>query len=446
MSLLKIRSWSSTRLLSVGFALIILFGTVLLSLPISSRSGNGLGFLDAAFTAASATCVTGLALFDTYTQFTVFGQVVILLLIQVGGLGFMTVAILFSLAVHRRIGLRERSLLADGVGSLHLAGVVRMVRRILFGTAVFEGLGTVLLAIRFVPRLGLLRGLWAACFHAVSAFCNAGFDLMGMLEPSSSLTLFYDDPLVVLTVAALIVIGGIGFVVWNDFADCAFHLRKLNYHSKVVVTSTLVLIAAGTALFFWMEKDASMAGMDLGGRLLSSLFQSITPRTAGFNTVDMASLSEGGKALTMLLMFIGAAPGGTGGGIKITTFVVISATAYASLKNKNDTNVGHYQISAETIGRAFCSATVYAGITLVGILVLCTQGIPLADAAFEGLSAIGTVGLSTGLTTSLTEWSKLIVILLMYIGRLGSLTVFLAVSGRDAKVGFRYPIGKLLVG
>lgn len=444
MNLVKIKNWSSTRLLSVGFALIILFGTVLLSLPISSRSGNGLGFLDAAFTAASATCVTGLALFDTYTQFTVFGQVVILLLIQVGGLGFMTVAIFFSLAVHRRIGLRERSLLADGVGSLHLAGVVRMVRRILFGTAMFEGLGTVLLAIRFVPRFGLLRGLWTACFHAVSAFCNAGFDLMGRLQPSSSLMLFYDDPLVVLTVAALIVIGGIGFVVWNDFADCAFHLRNLSYHSRVVVISTLMLIAAGTALFFWMEKDASMAGMDMGGRLLSSLFQSITPRTAGFNTVDMASLSEGGKALTMVLMFIGAAPGGTGGGIKITTFVVITATAYASLKNKNDTNVGHYHISTETIGRAFCSATVYIGITLVGILVLCTQGIAFADAAFECLSAIGTVGLSTGV--SLTEWSKLIVILLMYIGRVGSLTVFLAVSGKDAKVGFRYPVGKLLVG
>ncbi|BAL00870.1 Ktr system potassium uptake protein KtrB [Oscillibacter valericigenes Sjm18-20] len=446
MNFLKIKSWSSTRLLSVGFALIILFGTVLLSLPISSRSGNGLGLLDAAFTAASATCVTGLALFDTYTQFTVFGQVVILLLIQVGGLGFMTVAIFFSLAVHRRIGLRERSLLADGVGSLHLAGVVRMVRRILFGTVVFEGLGTVLLAIRFVPRFGFLRGLWTACFHAVSAFCNAGFDLMGRLQPSSSLTFFYDDPLVVLTIAALIVIGGIGFVVWNDFADCAFHLRKLNYHSKVVITSTLALIAVGAALFFWMEKDASMAGMDMGGRLLSSLFQSVTPRTAGFNTVDTASLSDGGKALTMLLMFIGAAPGGTGGGIKITTFVVIAATAYASLKNKNNTNVGHYCIRVETIGRAFCSVTVYIGITLAGILVLCTQGVALTDAAFECISAIGTVGLSTGVTASLTEVSKLAVILLMYIGRLGSLTVFLAVSGRDAKAGFRYPIGKLLVG
>lgn len=445
-NLLKIKSWSSTRLLSAGFALIILFGAVLLSLPISSRGGNGLGFLDAVFTAASATCVTGLALFDTFTQFTVFGQVVILLLIQVGGLGFMTVAIFFSLAVHRRIGLRERSLLADGVGSLHLAGIVRMVRRILIGTAVFEGLGTVLLAIRFIPRFGFLRGLWVACFHAVSAFCNAGFDLMGRLRPSSSLTLFYDDPLVVLTIAALIVVGGIGFVVWNDFADCAFHVRRLNYHSKVVIASTLALIAAGAALFFLMERNASMADMDMGARLLSSLFQSVTPRTAGFNTVDMASLSDGGKVLTMLLMFIGAAPGGTGGGIKITTFVVIAATAHASLKNRNDTNIGHYRVSTETIGRAFSSVTVYIGITLTGVLVLCTQGISITAAVFECLSAIGTVGLSIGATASLTGLSKLVIILLMYVGRLGSLTVFLAVSDRDTKAGFRYPIGKILVG
>lgn len=214
----------------------------------------------------------------------------------------------------------------------------------------------------------------------------------------------------------------------------------------MVIASTLALIAAGAALFFWMERDASMAGMDMGGRLLSSLFQSVTPRTAGFNTVDMASLSDGGKVLTMLLMFIGAAPGGTGGGIKITTFVVIAATAHASLKNRNDTNIGHYRISAETIGRAFCSVTVYIGITLVGILVLCTQGISFTAAAFECLSAIGTVGLSIGATTSLTGLSKLMVILLMYVGRVGSLTVFLAVSGRDTKAGFRYPIGKILIG
>lgn len=444
--LLDLKYWGTTRLLTVGFAFVILLGTLLLMLPISTRSGSGINFLDAMFTSTSATCVTGLSLFDIYTKLSFFGQVVLLILIQVGGLGFIMVMVLFSLATHRRIGLRERSLLADGVGSLQLTGVVRMARRIILGTALFEGIGAAILVARFVPRFGFGEGLWISLFHSVSAFCNAGFDLMGIVKPSSSLTLYYDDPVVVITIGMLIIFGGIGFVVWTDLMDCNFKVKKVGYHTKVVVISTLVLLIGGTLLFFITEKNASMQGMNLGNRLLSSFFQSVTPRTAGFNTVDISSLSGAGKLLTMFLMFVGAAPGGTGGGIKVTTFVVILATAYASQTNKNDTVVGQHRIHTDAVKKAFCTVSSYMGLIFIGTFIICAQGTSLVGSAFECVSAIGTVGLSTGVTASMTGLSKMVLILLMYTGRLGSLTVFLAMSGCESKGGLRNPVGKLLVG
>ena len=337
-------------------------------------------------------------------------------------------------------------MLADGVGSLQLTGVVRMARRILAGTAVFEGAGTLLLAIRFVPQFGLARGIWMSLFHAVSAFCNAGFDLLGRLEPSSSLTSYSKDPLVILTIASLIIVGGIGFMVWTNIADCKFDRHKLSYHTKVVLLSTAVLITAGALLFFITEKDASMRGMGIGERLLSSFFQSVTPRTAGFNCVDVASLSSGGKALTVLLMFIGAAPGGTGGGVKITTFITVLAAAVTSQRVCTDTVIGRHRIDNETTMRAFRSVISYIGMTFVGVFILCTQDVEFTDSVFECFSAIGTVGLSTGVTPSLTTGAKLVITLLMYIGRLGSFTVFLAITPKDARSGLKNPLGKLLVG
>lgn len=442
----RLKKMSATQLLALGFLLIIIAGTALLCLPIANRSGRSPGIVDAAFTAVSACCVTGLVVFDTFTQFTGFGQAVILILIQVGGLGFITVATLFSLAANRNIGLRERSLLAEGVGSMQLAGVVRMARRILCGTAALETAGAALLAIRFIPRLGAGRGIWAAVFHSVSAFCNAGFDLMGQLEPYSSLTHFYDDPLVILTVAALIIVGGIGFVVWTDMLDCRFRFASFGFHTKVVLISTLALILGGAALFFFMEGGASMAGMDLGDRLLSSFFQSVTPRTAGFNSIDTASLSPGGQALTMLLMFIGAAPGGTGGGVKITTVAVVMAAAAAMQRRRTDTDVGRYRINEDTIHRAFCSVATYLGVAALAVFVLAVAGTGLREAAFECVSAIGTVGLSLGTTGGLPAVSKAAVMALMYIGRLGSMTVFIAMAGAGPKGGLRNPVGKILIG
>jgi len=443
---MNLRHWSATQILTVGFAGMILIGGLLLSLPIASRNGIGVPFLSALFTSTSASCVTGLVVYDTWTQFSFMGQLVILLLIQIGGLGFMAVAILFSLAVGRRIGLRERSLLMDSVSALQLGGVVRLVRRTLIGTALIEGIGAVLLAFRFIPRFGFWRGGWFAIFHSVSAFCNAGFDLMGISKPFSSLTEYFDDPIVVLTISALIVIGGIGFVVWNDLVESKFRLKKFNLHTRAVLSGTLALILGGMLLFLFLEENGVMAGMNLKQRILAALFQSVTPRTAGFNTVDIASLSDGSKFITMLLMFIGAAPGGTGGGVKITTVVVVAAAVGAFIKNQEDISIGRFRLERDTLFRAFCGMASYLALTVCGVLVLCAQGSTLTSASFECLSAIGTVGLTTGITPTLPPLSHLMLIILMYAGRIGSLTVFLAVSEASSRRKLKDPVGKIIVG
>ncbi len=437
---------SATQIIAFGFAIIILTGGVLLSLPIASRSGEGIPLINGIFTATSATCVTGLVLYDTWTQFSGFGQAVILLLIQIGGLGFMAVAILFALAFGRRIGLRERSLLAEAVSSTQVGGVVRLVRRMLIGTAIFETLGAVLLAIRFVPLFGTAKGIWLGVFHSVSAFCNAGFDLMGLRSPSTSLVTVQDDPLIIVTIAMLIIIGGIGFVVWNDLVDCHFRLCRLRLHTRAVLISTAVLITGGTLLFLYLERNGVFAGMTPGTQLLSAFFQSVTPRTAGFNSVDIASLSDASKFVTMLLMFIGAAPGGTGGGIKVTTMVVMAAAVMASMRNREEVSLWHFRLEDETQRRAFIGTASYLAMTVCGVMVLCTQGQLFTAAMFECLSAIGTVGLTVGITPTLAPLSKVAIILLMYAGRVGSLTVFIAVARSNVGAKLRNPIGKIIVG
>jgi trk system potassium uptake protein TrkH len=443
---MNVKHWGATRILAAGFALMILLGGALLCLPIANRGGTGISFLNALFTATSATCVTGLVVFDTWTQFSLFGQAVILLLIQIGGLGFITVAILFSLAIGRRIGLRERSLLAEAVSSTQVGGVVRLVRRTLIGTAMIEGAGAVLLAIRFVPLFGVKRGIWFGIFHSVSAFCNAGFDLMGIREPLSSLVHFSSDPLVVLTIGFLIIIGGIGFVVWNDLVETRFHPGKLKLHSRAVLISTLGLILGGALLVWLFERNGVLVGMSAGSQALNAFFQSVTPRTAGFNTVDMASMSDGGKLVTMLLMFIGAAPGSTGGGVKVTTLAVVAATVIASLRNREDVSLWHFRIDAETLRHAYSSMAIYLALTVGGVLILCAGGAALTAAAFECLSAIGTVGLTTGITAGLPPVSKGVLIALMYAGRVGSVTVFLAVARSSVGAKLKNPVGKVIIG
>ena len=439
--------FSARQILAAGFALIILSGALLLMLPLASRNGASIPFLNALFTATSATCVTGLVVYDTWTQFSLFGQAIILLLIQIGGLGFMTFAILFAMALGKRIGLTERGYLMEAVSASQLGGIVRLAKHILLGTLFFESLGAILLFSRFWPRFGLADGIWFSIFHSVSAFCNAGFDLMGSIQPFTSLIPFVNDPLVNLTIISLIIIGGIGFVIWDDLLKNRWHFTRYLLHTKVTLVSTGIVLFVSAALFYFLERDAAFAGLSSGGKLLAALFQAVTPRTAGFNTVDLTALSQGGSLLTMLLMAIGAAPGSTGGGIKITTFVVILLAVWANLQRREDVEIFHRRLEANLVKRAFLSTAFYfILLSSASLLILATQNLTLKDTLFETFSAIGTVGLSTGITRTLLPFSKLIILLLMYAGRVGSLTIFLAATEHRNVNPLRNPEDKIIVG
>jgi trk system potassium uptake protein TrkH len=436
----------TARSLASGFALIILFGALLLTLPFASRDGNGTPFLNALFTSTSATCVTGLVVYDTWSQFSIFGQAVILILIQCGGLGFMTIALVFSFASGRKIGLKERSVLTEAVGAGQLAGVVRLVRLILIGTLCIEGTGALLMSFVFVPEYGPALGIWYSVFHSVSSFCNAGFDILGIRSPGTSLERYAANPLIILTVCGLILIGGIGFIVWSDLAEKKFHFKKLNLHSKAAIFSTVAITVCSTLLYLFLERDTLFRSTSVGQNVIDALFLSVTPRTAGYAICDNDLLTGGSKLLTMILMFIGASPGGTGGGIKTTTAMVAVCAVRAQFKNQSDVNIGHYRIDGSTQRQAFSSISIYGLVALIGTFILCGHGIDLTRAAYECLSAIGTVGLSTGITPMLPPICKITVILLMYLGRVGSLTVFMAVSRKGSTSKLRQPVGNITVG
>ncbi|MBQ3077259.1 MAG: Trk family potassium uptake protein [Clostridia bacterium] len=442
------RRLTAPQTLALGFALIIFTGGCLLALPLSSQSGEPLPFLDALFTAASATCVTGLVVCDTGTRFTLFGQIVILLLIQIGGLGFMTFAIAFSMAAKRRIGLRERAFMMEAVSAGQLAGVVRLARRVLLGTLLIEGAGALLFSLRFVPAYGLARGLWYGLFHAVSAFCNAGFDLLGAEhEVYCSFVPHADDPVVLLTAAALILLGGIGFLVWDDWVEHRWKWKDYSLHSRVVLLSSALLTAGSTLLFLLLERDTVFAQMPLPTRLVHAFFQAVTPRTAGFNAIDLTALSEGGALLTMLLMLVGASTGSTGGGLKITTVVVLLAATAAHMRGREDVELGRRRIPHEVVYKAFCNTGWFLSFLLAVVFTLSAlqPAIPLKDLFFECISAIATVGLSTGITRQLLPLSKALLILLMYSGRVGSMTVFMAVT-KKKRGKLRYPEEQIIIG
>ncbi len=436
----------SMQIITTGFALLILAGAVLLWLPVSSRSGESIPFLNAVFTSASATCVTGLVVYDTFMQFTLFGQIVILTLIQIGGLGFMTVMVLFSLILGKHIGLYERSLLMESISSLQLGGIIRLVKRVLIGTAIIELTGACLLSIRFIPLFGTARGIWFSVFHAVSAFCNAGFDLMGAIEPFGSLVPFSGDIIINVTIILLIVIGGIGFVVWDDIAEKKLHFKKYRLHTKIMLVFTFLLIFLSAAVFFFIENDYAFAGMGTAEKIMASFFHSVTPRTAGFNTVPLNELSESGSLITILLMFVGAGSGSTGGGIKVTTFTVILLAVASYARRRSDLCIFNRRLEDGCIKRAASSIGLYLMICMSGVLILTFQGFGLKDALFEAFSAIGTVGLSMGITPSLPALSRIVIILLMYSGRVGSLTVVLAVTERSDKVTLRNISEKIVIG
>ena len=427
------RKLSTSQIIILGFAAVILLGSLLLMLPIANRGGKGLSFLDSLFTATSATCVTGLVVADTWTQFNLLGQIILLALIQVGGLGYMTMMLQASLLMGRKIGLRQRSVMMESVSAQRLSDVLTLLRYILGGTALIEGTGAVLLAFRFIPELGLARGIWYAVFHSVSAFCNAGFDLMGFREPYSSLTHYVYDPLVNLTAVALVLLGGLGFLVWRDVRENGLPLRRYSLHSKLMLTATLVLTVGGTALFWLAERDNLLSGMTAGQQALAALFQAVSPRTAGFNTVDLAKLTSGGGLLTIVLMFIGAGPGSTGGCLKVTTVVVCLLTLAAYIRGRREVGAFNRRLDEEQIHRSAAGVTLYMTLAMAGgFLILATQPFPLQDALFEVFSALSTVGLSTGITRDLSPLNRAVVIVMMYCGRIGSLSMLMALAQRSA--------------
>ena len=435
-------SLNAVQYLAVSFACIILVGAMLLMLPFASRSGRGLPFLDALFTATSASCVTGLVLYDTWTQFTVFGQAVILLMIQIGGLSFMTVTILVSVLLGQRISLHRRSVLMDTIGALQMGGVVRLTRRALAVTAACEGVGALALMAWFCPRYGL-RGVWMSVFHAVSSFCNAGFDLLGT---GSSLTTASCEPYLNIILMLLVIAGGMGFLVWDDARTHGRNFRRWRLHSKLAFTSTLVLFLLGGVAFFVIEGDNAFAGHTVGEKALMAAFQSVTTRTAGFNTVDLTALSESGTLLTIILMFIGAGSGSTGGGIKVNTFSVLILSALNRVRRKDDVELFGRRIEEKDIGKAYSTVTMYFLVCMAGCMVLCLQGITLDDALFESISAMGTVGLTRGVTPTLPTLSKLVVALMMFAGRVGSMSVAMAIT-RDRPTPKRRSVAEsILIG
>lgn len=443
---MKLHKLSPARLIALSFFLVILIGAGLLMLPIASK-GAPAAPLDALFTATSATCVTGLIVRDTFTGWTTFGQIVIITLIQLGGLGFMTVITLVSFAVGKRLSLYDRKVLMQSAGNTTLNGVGGLIRRIVPFTFLIELTGAALLATRFVPAFGWGRGLYASVFHAISAFCNAGFDLMGMREPYSSLTSFVADPVVNLTVCLLIVIGGLGFLVWRDVLRCRFRFSRFQLHTKLVLVTSGILILAGWALFLLFERNASMAPLTWPQRVLASLFQSVSPRTAGFNTVDLSALSESGNLLTDVLMLIGGSPGSTAGGIKTTTVAVLFLSAVASAKGRMRVNAFRFSVDRETLRQASSVVMIYLSLALLSVLTLCAiEPFSLKEILFEVCSAVGTVGLSMGITPQLGAVSRVILILLMYAGRLGGLTFVLLFSQRRSDPPLERPAGKILIG
>ena len=438
---------NQVQYIALGFFFIILAGSLILTLPIASQSGEWTPFLDSMFTATSATCVTGLVVYDTFTHWNVFGQLVILLLIQIGGLGFITVGVGFSMAFRRRIGLRQRDLLKESINAMEIGGIVKLSRKIFIGTALCEGVGALLLATRFIPEFGLVKGIYYSIFHAISAFCNAGFDLMGGQQPYASFTAYATDPVINITLMLLIIVGGLGFVVWSDVVSKRFRWKNYCLHTKMVISVTLLLIFGGALFLFLFEQGGTISGMSTGDQILASLFGSVTARTAGFNTVDTGALKPESKLLTTALMFIGGSPGSTAGGVKTTTIAVILIYVISNLRGESGCNVFHRRIGDEVIKRAsmvFC-LNLFLGLISV-TLILATSNLRMSDVLFEVYSAISTVGMTTGITRDLNVVGRIVIIILMYCGRIGSMTFALSLVAKPEAKGLSLPEEKITIG
>ncbi len=434
------------KILSLGFAGLIVIGTLLLWLPAASTEGR-LSLVDALFMATSATCVTGLAVVDTGTSLTLFGQIVLLVLFQFGGLGFVTMATLITLILNKRISLKERLLLQESMNQNSMQGIVRLIRRVLLYSLVIQGMGTALFTLRFLQDMGAAKAFYFGLFHSVSIFNNAGFDLFGDVHgPFSGLVHYVEDPIVNLTSMALIFVGGIGFIVLSDIVDYP-RRRRLSLHSKVVLSASLILVVAGAAMLMWLEANNTMKPLHAGGKIMASFLQSITPRSGGVTTLNVAELRESSQFLLILFMFIGAAPGSTGGGIKITTFALLMAAVYARLRGREDVALFRNRLPKENVYRAITITLLSLLLVVSATMVLCiTESADFLSVLFEAVSAFGTSGITLGLTPELSLPGKLLVIVLMFMGRTGPLTLAYAIKPRRSRELYRYPEGDVTIG
>lgn len=439
---------SSFQIIILGFAGVIFLGSLLLCLPIAKRGAGGAPFSDALFTATSAVCVTGLVTQDTASYWSAFGQSVILILIQIGGMGVMTVAGLLALIARKRMSLMQRSTMQEAISAPGLGSIVKLTKFVIITTAATELAGAVCLFPVFYKEFGVLKGIWYSVFHSVSAFCNAGFDLMGSKEQFSSLTSFQSNPVINIVIMFLIVFGGIGFITWDDMRTHGLRLKKYRLQSKLALTVTAALIVFSVIYFYTAEFSRPIwSSFSLGEKLWASLFQAITPRTAGFNTVDYSSMSEASKAVTIILMLIGGSPGSTAGGMKTTTLAVVFMSAISVFRRRSDAEAFGRRIPLETVRNAAAILIIYLTLFLTGgIAIAMIEGIDILTCFFEAASAVGTVGLTLGITRGLANASKFILILLMFIGRVGGLTLVFAAMSPARKSHSKYPQEKITVG
>lgn len=435
------------QIVAIGFLIVIFVGSLLLMLPFATKPGQTTSYVDALFTATSATCVTGLLPFDTFTHWTLFGQLVILFMLQLGGIGFMAVITMATLFMRQKIGLQNRMLIMESSGTVTLSGIGNLVKRIVFGTAGFELVGSVILATQFIPIFGWTKGIYFSVFHSISAFCNAGFDLMGQLQAGSSMILFNSNPVVMLTLSLLVILGGLGFFVWDDIIVCRGKFKNYQVHTKLVLTCTAVLTVVPFILFFIFEYNHAFKGMNVADKILNAFFQSVTPRTAGFSGIDMSTLSEPGGIMTLVLMFIGGNPGSTAGGVKTTTVAVILISTVYYLLQDDDSNVFKKRIDENTVRKASSIVFIYFSMILVfSFIIGFIESLTLRELLFEVISAVTTVGISMGVTPTLTLASKLMLIMLMYAGRIGALTFIMMLSKPSKQAILKRPVGKIIIG
>ena len=438
------KKMTQTQMIVVGYLLLILLGSILLMLPVSSRDGNMTSFADALFTSTSASCVTGLVVQDTYLHWSFFGQLIILILIQIGGMGFMTIGVCVAILLRRKIGLKVRGILQESINSIQIGGIVKLTKKIIKGTLFFESIGAVLLMIRFIPEFGIGRGIWYGIFHSISAFCNAGFDILGTESNRyPSLTGYADSPVINITIMLLIVIGGIGFLTWDDIFENKWRFHRYRMQSKVILVTTGLLIFLPAVFFFFSDFSA----LPSGNRLLASFFQSVTPRTAGFNTVNLSTMSGASQGVMILLMLIGGSPGSTAGGMKTTTLAVLLANATATFRQRDSAQFFGRRVDCSAVKTAATILTMYLMLFFGGaVFISAYENLPLSVCLYETASAVGTVGLTLGITPQLHIPSQMVLILLMYLGRVGGLTLIYAALSSKKVGNARLPQEKIMIG